>query len=166
MKHLNLGLLCAVVVGVCAFAMAAPAFAQVANANGTEVSVPIGQLAGAGFGLVGAIALGVVTRVISVLPGPIKLALTLMGVNENLGKALAWGRRKVEEKYGAKVWTLDTRNVAVAEAVAWAANYAATNFGKRVQGEYGGAAAVEQKLAARMQEWLEEKFPKTFPSAT
>lgn len=137
-------------------ACASPALAQAVAEEGARVTFPIGEWVDNGVGLVfGAVAIAA-TAAMRSLPAHLQWALSFVQANENLGKALAFARAELKKKYGTISWTVDVRS----EAIALALRYGRDHFPKMIEKRFGGLDATREKLAARLEEWIERAVEK------
>lgn len=142
------------VVALVALIVTPDAWAAVAPVadEGTRVSIPIGQWIDNGVGVVfGAVTLAAAAA-FRALPAHIQWALTFVNANENLGKALAYARAELRKKYGTISWSPDVKSEAVANAL----RYGRDHFPRMIEQKFGGLRATEEKLAARLEEWIEQ----------
>lgn len=134
---------------VAILALASPAFAQAVS--DTSVTVPYGVP-------VGDVAVAVLTAIAAAatfgmrfLPTHVQWALKLARADQLMEKALAAARAKVTEEISPRTITFDVKHRLVADAL----RYAVAHYPKLVD-QLGGPALVQEKLQARLQEWIEK----------
>lgn len=118
-------------------------------ADGTTVTIPYGEwiasVGDAAASLLLPILLGVLARVMTILPAPIAAMLTTARVEQLLDRAINYGINAVRGATAGKVLTVDVGNKVIAQAADYAID-AAPSLVKWM----GGEEALRRKILARL----------------
>ncbi len=146
MKRLTIFAALAISVLACA---AGPAFAQAAS--DTTVTIPYGAAIN-DFAQAALVGIGIaVAASFKFLPAHIQWGMQVTRADQLIEKGFAYARSQSAEKLGGLSATIDVKNKYVKDTL----QYAVDHYAKIVD-KLGGPALFEQKIAARVQEWIED----------
>jgi hypothetical protein len=124
----------------------AVAHAQASAAGSTSVSLPIGDWLADAAAFIGAIAAAVVAWLLRKLPASVQQVLTTMQAEQLLGKAIDYALNAVAGAEKGKTLDVKVGSAVVASAVQYVVDHGPT----WLIAWLGGAAAIEQKIIARL----------------
>lgn len=122
------------------------AYAQAAASTTTSVSLPIGDWIGYAAEFIGAIAAAAVAWLLRKLPASIQQVLTTMQAEQLLGKAIDYALNAVAGAEKGKTLDVKVGSAVVASAVQYVVDHGPAWLVEWL----GGAAAIEEKIIARL----------------